>query len=346
MKRSVRLAVLLLVSPLAVSARAQSGSLKMSLEQRLEELEKWKAGQEKNPVRALMENQKLGLLLQIKAFHDETAGVSSAFKGRRAEVKLSGGILPDKVSYAVMVDPFLTGNITKDANITFSYIPHADVQFGQFKYPQSLEGRWSSGDLDFIERGVVSGTFGDKRDIGVQVTDAKIKWKEIRVEYGVGLFNGTGQNAAENNENKDVAGRLGAEWHGLWAGASGYSGRQTLGYRSRFGGELRYVLGGAKIQAEYLTGRTERAAKSPARQQGYYVLANYVLKRFRPGLRWESWNPDRDAPGSRQDAMTTGLDYLLTADRKNKVSLNFTKRLEGGISVANDEWALQAQVSF
>lgn len=274
MKRYVRLAVLFIASILAIPVRAQSDSLKPSLEQRLEELEKWKAGQEKNPVRALMENQKFGLLLQIKAFHDETAGVSSAFKGRRAEVKLSGSILPDRVSYAVMVDPFLTGNITKDANITFSYIPHADIQFGQFKYPQSLEGRWSSGDLDFIERAVVSGTFGDKRDLGVQVADTKFKWKEVRIEYGVGVFNGAGQSAAENNEDKDIAGRLGAEWHGLWAGASGYSGRQPLGYRNRFGGELRYILGGAKIQAEYLTGKTERAAKSPARQQGYYVLAN------------------------------------------------------------------------
>lgn len=317
-----------------------------SLEQRLEKLEKWKVEQGKNSVGALPGQHKLGLLLQIKSFHDETPGVADAFKGRRAEIKLYGTVLPDRLSYAVMVDPLLTGNITKDAYLTLTYIPNTDIQFGQFKYPQSLEGRWSSGDLDFIERAAVTGTFGDKRDFGVQVGSTKIKLRDSRLEYGVGVFNGSGQNTAENNENKDFSGRLGMEWHGLWGGINGLLGRQPLGYRSRAGGELRYVIGNAKLQVEYLTGKTERSGGSPARQEGYYVLANYVWKYLRPGLRWESWNPDRDAAGSRQDALTMGLDLFLTSERKNKVSLNFTKRLEEGSSVANDELALQAQVSF
>ncbi|MBI4248465.1 MAG: hypothetical protein HY611_03095 [Elusimicrobia bacterium] len=324
---------------------AQEGGAQF-LEQRLEALENWKAEQERTPVGTFLGKQKLGLLLQIKAFHDETSGVNDAFKGRRAEMTLSGDILADKVSYGLKIDPFLTGNITKDGFIALSYVPYADVQFGQYKFPQSLEGRWSSGDLDFIERSVVTGTFGDKRDFGVQLGSTKIKLRDIRWEYGVGVFNGSGQNTAENNENKDFAGRLGVEWHGLWAGINGLSGRQPTGYRSRFGGELRYVLGPAKLQAEYLTGRTERTTASPARQHGYYVLANCVWKFLRPGLRWESWNPDRDTTGSRQDALTSGLDYLLTADRKNKLSINFTKRIESGPPVANDEWSLQAQVSF
>ncbi|MBI5631310.1 MAG: hypothetical protein HY921_10565 [Elusimicrobia bacterium] len=189
-----------------------------SLEQRLKSLENWKAEQEKNPVGTFLGKQKIGLLLQVKAFHDETPGVNDAFKGRRAEVKLSGDIVADRISCGLMVDPFLAGSITKDGFIVLSYVPYADVQFGQYKFPQSLEGRWSSGDLDFIERSVVTGTFGDKRDFGAQVGSTKIKLRDFRFEYGVGLFNGSGQNTAENNESKDVAGRVGMEWRGLWAG--------------------------------------------------------------------------------------------------------------------------------
>lgn len=317
-----------------------------SVEDRLEALERWKAERQSRPAGALFGDHRLGLLLQIKAFHDETPGVHGAFKGRRAELRLSGDILTEKVSYALMIDPFLTGNITKDAFINSSHVPYADIQLGQFKFPQSLEGRWSSADLDFIERAVVTGTFGDKRDVGVQVGSTKIKLRDFRLEYAVGVFNGSGQSTPENNDNRDFAGRLGTQWRGLWAGINGLSGRQPNGYRNRLGAELRYTLGGTKIQAEFLTGHTERATASPARQQGYYVLANHVWRALRPGLRWESWEPDRDKAGGRQDAITSGLDYFLAADRKTKASINFTKRLENGPSAADDEWALQVQVSF
>ena len=330
------------------SVRAETEQDKTSsLEQRVGAIEKRLNEGKFGSMGTILGQQKISVLLQIKAMHDETPGVVDNFKGKRAEIKLYGDILDQKLSYVLMIDPFLTSNIAKDAFITLSYIPHADVQFGQYKFPQNLEGRWSAGDLDFIERSVVAGTFGDKRDFGLQLSNSKVAVQTARLEYAVGFFNGTGQNVPENNSNKDFAGRFGFEWEGLWLGANGILGREPTGERSRAGGEFRYKYGSAKIQSEALSGRTEKSAGGPStRQQGYYVLANYVWNSLRPGIRWESWDPDMDAVNKRQDALTGGLDFFFTSDRKNKVSVNYTARFEEGTSFANDELALQLQVAF
>lgn len=47
----------------------------------------------------------------------------------------------------------------------------------------------------------MTGTFGDKRDIGVQAGSTKIELRDFRLEYAVGVFNGSGPNTPENNDN-------------------------------------------------------------------------------------------------------------------------------------------------
>lgn len=325
------------------------------LERRMDALEREKAARDTNPLLTLLGNHRLGFLLQIQYVHDDSTGLTGQFKGRRGEMGLSGTIIPKMLTYNLVIDPVsLSSKITKDAyiNIPLSVLPYFDfknVEFriGQFKFPQSFEGRWSSGDLDFGERATVSKTFGDKRDFGFQLSGSNLPLGALKAEYAVGLFNGTGQNIEDNNDNKDFAGRVGFRWDRLWLGVNGYSGKEKTGDRTRMGYESQYLQGPWKFQSEYMYGKTEPAVAGPSvRQKGYYVFANYIWKCLRPGLRWQSWDPDRDTSGNRQTELTAGLDHLFTQNRKNKVTLNYTARFEEGPHIKNNEVLFQAQLAF
>jgi hypothetical protein len=319
------------------------------LKSRVEALEKQVGS--KSPVVSSIANQQLSVLLQLQMIHDETPGVSDNFKGRRAEITLGGPILPDRVSYRVQIDLFLTGNITKDAFIKFSYVKDADFQFGQFKFPQGLEGRWSSGDLDFAERALVSSTFGDKRDYTAQIGNSEVPLGPVKIDYALALVNGAGQNNPDNNQHKDFAGRGGFQTGPIWIGASGYLGQEPSGERDRFGTEFRFVQGAWKIQTEYLYGITEPAALglvgNSIPQEGYYILTNYKYQYVRPGIRWESTDLNKTIANNRQDWITLGLDiFPIETNTKNKITINYTIKKQEGQSMKNNLGIVQYQIAF
>lgn len=330
------------------AGRAYAETSMEDLKSRIEALEKQADVQK--PLLSLLAGQKLGLLLQLQATHDETAGANDAFKGRRAEISIGGSLLPERISYRLQIDPFLTGNITKDAYVRLTYVRFADFQFGQYKYPQGLEGRWSSGDLDFAERAVVSSTFGDKRDYAAQIGGSQIPLGALRIEYALAAVNGAGQNTPENNDDKDFAGRAGFQVGSLWLGSSGYLGHEPSGRRERFGTEIRVAQAGWKVQGEYLYGKTEPAALgltgASVPQEGYYVLANYRHKSIRPGIRWQSFDSNKNISNRRVDALTGGIDLFLTEGNNNKITLNYTARWEEGTAVPNNDGVVQFQVAF
>lgn len=292
---------------------------------------------------------KFGLLLQIQALRDEAS--LDRFQGRRSEISLSGAIVPQRIKYKVMVDPVsLSGAIAQDYFITFSYVPYADMQMGQFKYPQGLEARWSSADLDFIRRADASETLGDKRDVGAQMAGTGLRWGPTTWEYAVAAVNGAGRNTAENNEDKDFAGRGGFQYGDVWLGANGYLGHEPSGRRERFGTEFRWKRGPWKFQTEYFYGIAEPAALgltgASVPQEGYYGLLNYRWRMVRPGLRWQSFDSNKRTSRHRQDSLTLGMDLFLAEENHAKVSLNYTFRIEEGTSIPNDDALLQFQIYF
>lgn len=348
-KRHTAVALLGLMASLALMAgQAAAAASLEDLQSRVETLEK-QADLQK-PLLSSLAGQKLGLLLQLQATLDETPGARDVFKGRRAEISIGGPILSERVSYRLQIDPFLTGTITKDAYVRLTYIRFADIQFGQYKFPQGLEGRWSSGDLDFAERAVVSSTFGDKRDFAAQIGGSQIPLGALRMEYALAAVNGAGQNTSENNDDKDFAGRAGFQVGPLWLGASGYLGQEPSGRRERFGTEIRVAQGGWKVQGEYLYGETEPAALgltgASVPQEGYYVLANYRHKSIRPGIRWQSFDANKNISRNRVDSLTGGIDFFLTEGNNNKITLNYTTKWEEGTAIPNNDGVVQFQVAF
>jgi hypothetical protein len=268
-----------------------------------------------------------GLLLQGWFINDSTTGKDasgndtsistlSTFRIRRAEISLSGEMIPKFLKYKVMFDPSrvrdtLTtatavnaagGNVTvstpvsalstlQDFYITFQS-SIADVSLGQFKIPVSWEGFNSSAKLLMPERAFTSNLLGDKRDLGLRIEKTFEK-----VGYVAGIYNGNALNNFDNNPQKDLSLRLevypvkGLTIAGMAYGSVGY--RTRAGTKDRFEGDVRFDSGDFLIQAEFIRAHDVRtsdaqpgadgkdcidATAGKCDSQGGYVAVAYTLK--------------------------------------------------------------------
>lgn len=323
----------------------------------------------------------------------------STFRVRRAEVKAKGEIIPKTVGYMVMFDParlldsrsttaevkdadgavigtvpvigppgaqngstVITGastSILQDVQLTYM-TDYADISFGQFKTPISLEGAGSASKLLFPERSLVARRFGDRRDIGV-----KVEKKFDYFSYLFGVYNGEGQNNLDSNDQKDLALRLEVyPVKGLTVAAMGYvavGDRNLVGTKDRIEGDIKFEHGGFLLQAEairgwdVIPGATARRIKG----QGFYVAAGYTLfDKLQPIVRIGSVDPEigADEQGSTDvravaplDEMTAyefGVNYYLKQhDAKLQLAGSFFDP-EQKVARTTFDLILAAQVAF
>jgi hypothetical protein len=126
--------------------------------------------------------------------------------------------------------------LLQDAYINYhGVIPYHDFTIGQFKPPSGEEAWRNSGQLDFVERAMVTGV-SNVRDIGLM---AHGSFLDGRVQYWAGVFNGPdgtvltdpelveGGNRTDDNDAKDIAWRIAVR--PVWNEECWY-GRLELGY--------------------------------------------------------------------------------------------------------------------
>lgn len=273
---------------------------------------------------------------------------------RRAEIAFVGQVV-ETVGYTLMIDvgkeitdetglldgggntvPVLTpasdDKILQDAFLSFSMVPHHTIHFGQRLLPIGMEGLAPSGDLDFPERTILGGAsvagvrgYGDVRDIGIQVDG---DWTDIH--YSVGVYNGEGPNASEDNDRKDIAARVVVNpvpW--LHLGASHYNGSigEDEDTRDRTGAELAIQQDACFLKSEYGRGKDD-----DTRSDGWYVSGGYRFEGLSAfdipfdvlaAIRYEEFDPDTDASGDEITAPTVGLSLLLD-DHHAKVQLSYS----------------------
>ncbi len=148
-------------------------------------------------------------------------------------------------------------NLMQDAFVSFhnlKFLPRHDFQIGQFKPPAGEEAARSSGQLDFVDRSMVTAV-NNVRDIGVMVHGAFIDAVpgdqfSARFQYWLGLFNGPdgtvltdpeiveGGNRSDDNNDKDFCFRLLGQpvWdEKKWYGRLETGVARTDGYRGKSG---------------------------------------------------------------------------------------------------------------
>lgn len=158
------------------------------------------------------------------------------FLVRRARLDFRGS-LENIFGFRVMGE-FEGDNGTNAANLKegwleYNQFPAFRIKVGQFKEPFSLENLYGDLWLDFLERPMGTNFIRPEQDLGLMFFG---KLFTQHLEYGVGIFNGSGTNVAENNDDKDVAARLAitpfATSTSRWANHLTLAGSVTYGKQS------------------------------------------------------------------------------------------------------------------
>jgi phosphate-selective porin len=204
---------------------------------------------------------------------DDLEENNDTFRIRRMRVGLAGDLAP-KIGWAFSLEATGTPHI-RDAYITLRLVDWANVRFGQLYQPFSLDRLTSTSRLEIIERAPVTERIALTRDPGIMVFNAHpfFGW----LSYFLNVSNGTGMNVADNNDAKDVTGRLVLAppmLRGASVGINASSGEQPTGTRNRAGLDFAIDKHAFKFVIE---GLVEESDGTGPDRDGFYVLGVYRI---------------------------------------------------------------------
>lgn len=285
--------------------------------------------------------------VRFQSREDKTDG----FDIRRARLTLKGQ-LGKRMSFKIQNEFGGSGHKLLDAELAYEVTGFLTMYAGQFTLPFSLENLTSSTRLATINRSqVVEALTARSRDVLGNQSGRDIGMT-FNVKSGfsdltVGIFNGSGINRSDTNQDKDVSGRLVFHpFESLGVGGSYYTGRMTpageaaAADRKRIGAEISWEMRGAVLNAEYIRGRDGTTEKS-----GWYVQAVYGIlpDRLSAVMKWDVLDADLDQTDTSASVMTAGLSVAL--NERSKLQLNYEIKSED-IEIANNALLLQVHSGF
>lgn len=302
--------------------------------------------------------------------------VDNTLRMRRVRLSVDGKIIKS-LSYKIQGD-FSRSPMLVDAYLKYKVCNEFAIQVGQFKTPFSIESPINPVNLEIFDYGEsvqklvgysdVCGVGALGRDLGVMATGDlfPVNNNEFAiVNYAIGVFNGNGANLLDNNNRKDIVGRL--EVHpglkNLTLSGSYYNGKYkkddlNQGARNRWAVGIQYNDGDFVVRAEYLNGLTgyQVAAfndtipvldeqgnqvyiEALRNSKGYYAVAGYNFKfgkegheqKLMPVLRYEHFEPGDLAPevfGST-NYYTVGINYWPHKSVNFKLDYSLVQKVVG-----------------
>lgn len=295
---------------------------------------------------------KLGDYIQLSGFvqgmyqanlSDEGELTSNTFRMRRVRLSVEGTLYKG-LTYKIQGD-FSRSPMLVDAYLKYKVADAFAIQLGQFKTPFSLESPINPVNLEIFDYGEsvqklvgysdVCGVGSLGRDIGLMATGKlfPIKGGEGNeyhvVDYAIGVFNGNGPTTTDNNNRKDIVGRL--EVHpglkNLTLSGSYYYGKYTKDdnvncTRNRWAAGAQYNDGKLVLRGEYIGGKTGvEPTLIPEdlgyyNSNGYYAVAGYNFKLGKEGnqtlmpvLRYEHFTADQAITKGGTNWYTAGINY-------------------------------------
>lgn len=269
-------------------------------------------------------------------FEANTSTGDKDFLVRMARLGVKGNINA-YAGYKVMVDFTRLGklqtstttiegkNVVSSASASFSdYLLDAEafinpvkslsLSLGQFKVPFSSDNLKSGADIDFINRPLTTNVAPGLRDIGFMVLYAPEI--EIPVEIKGGVFNGAGQNKAENDKNLNYSLRgMVHPIRNLGLSANYYTGKSS-------GANLQMVNLGAEFNYDkvYFSGeygqKLSKLSGKDVTSNALFVYSLYdfdfegsMISHIIPAVRYEHYKPDNSTSKDELSKITTGLSF-------------------------------------
>jgi len=274
--------------------------------------------------------------------------VDNEFLIKRARLGVKGNVT-EKISYNLavgFVEPPDSQPHLVNAFIDIDHFSSMKIRAGQFFVPFGLEGPQSIFKNPAIERSSTIrnlNPFRLFRDVGIRVSNNSESF-----DYAAAIVNGTGANIKENNNSKDILGRVGFKpTPGLTIGGSAHYGKFLTGStnlnRDRYGVDFEYLKNGWRYRGEYITRRDARVGTGDLNAHGWYLLAGYRLtKTLENIVRYEQYKPDTGTRNNLLTITTLGCNYIFK--NHNRLSLNYEIRNDEADATVGNLLTMQLQV--
>jgi phosphate-selective porin OprO and OprP len=290
-------------------------------------------------------------------FEDET---KNSFTFERARIGVQG-MIPYDFSYYVVVEysPFISPNpYLLDAFVTYDRYKWAKVSVGSFKTPFGLEINTPCNGLITIYRSTASlQMVAPFRDMGMVIMGGN---KDTKVQYQLGIMNGSGLKRFDNNKKKDVVARvLYKPFDFIQLGANfryGFpSQNNNKDSRTTFGGEFKMNHKGITFMGEYLMDEGdynrdlgggcggELLNLGDKRSGGWAALAYKTKWNVEPVLKFDLFDSG-NAQNYKESNLTFGINYYL--NDWTRLQANYIYRTEDPIELKNDRFVIQIQAKF
>ena len=295
---------------------------------------------------------------QVRYQFLQQTGKVDGFDIRRARLDLQGNVSP-YFSYKLLTD-FAGSPKILEAYAEIKINNYINFTAGEAKLPFSFENLLSDSKLEMPDRSQVvealvsrsTDVIGNQngRDVGVQL--GGFAWKHAKrfiFEYKFGVFNGAGINISDNNNNKDIAGRLVAHpLSELTLGGSFYSGNGFYGtpaaanhVRNRVGLEANYENKVFFARSEYIEGKDGAVGRN-----GWYAETGcfVIPSKLQFVLRYDIYDPNRSLSNNTVTLYQAGATYHFNS--WSKIQALFTTIKKESASKTNNTGVIQYQISF
>ena len=269
--------------------------------------------------------------------NDEFELQDNTFRMRRVRLSIEAPL--SRTTFFKIQGDFTRSPMLVDAYLKYKPCKEFAIQVGQFKTPFTIESPINPVNLEIFDYGEiiqqlggykdVCGVGGLGRDIGVMASGSlfPMKDKYNLVDYSVGVFNGNGPTTTDNNNRKDIVGRLDVHpgMKDLTLSGSYYCGKYTKDdnvncTRNRWAAGAQYNNKKLVLRGEYVGGetgvKTDIEENSLYNSNGYYALAGYNFsigkdksQTLMPVLRYEHVTADEAVANSGTNWYTAGINY-------------------------------------
>ena len=313
---------------------------------------------------------------------------------RRVRMSVEGTLFKG-LTYKIQGD-FTRSPMLVDGFLKYKPCNEFAIQVGQFKTPFSIENPINPLNLEIFDYGEiiqklvgysdVCGVGSLGRDLGIMATGSLFPVEMQNgqkfgiVDYSIGLFNGNGANVLDNNNRKDLVGRL--DIHpvkDLTLSGSYYYGKYkkddvNQGVRTRWSAGIQYNDDNFVIRAEYINGFTGYQVAAfndtlPAlddqgnqifvenlrNSKGYYAVAGYNFKlgkdksqKLMPVVRYEHYAPGdiNSVVYGESNFYTVGVNYWPLKSVNFKLDYSFIQEGHVGDPGTNNKHRVVAILSY
>jgi hypothetical protein len=272
--------------------------------------------------------------------NDKGELLDNTFRMRRVRMSVEGTLVKG-LTYKIQGD-FSRSPMLVDAFLKYKPCNEFAIQIGQFKTPFSIESPINPVNLEIFDYGEgiqklvgysdVCGVGSLGRDLGIMATgslfpvETQYGEKFGIVDYSIGVFNGNGANQLDNNNRKDIVGRLevhpglkaitlsGSYYYGKY-----YKDEENNGTRNRWAAGAQYNDGKLVLRGEYISGKTGYVPTvipedlGYFNSNGYYAQAGYYFQageqKIMPVLRYEHFTANDAVTNGGTNWYTAGINY-------------------------------------